>query len=565
MKHKSIIFTTLAIMLVVFGCKIPKEFLSGLKTTPNPLELRGGKISCTVEGTFPAKYFVKNMELTVVPVLKSKTTGAILRGEPKIYQGEKIKGNNSVINYKNGGKYQQTATFNYDPQFDQCELYMEATAKIKKKSITFEPVLVATGLTTTPNLVYTNPSEIGSKIIADNFQKTIEQKQDAEIKFLIQQSNIRDSELKNLVNLTKNIQNAKDDNSLSLKNLEISSYASPDGGVQLNEKLSQARENSTKNYIDNQLKKIKTSVNISGSFTAQDWEGFRTLMEKSSIQDKAVILNVLSMYSDPEQREKEIKNISAAYTEIKEQILPQLRRSKLTLTTEIIGKSDEEIQKLIAENPSKLSVEEMLYAATLINDLNYKKEVYKKVVQYYPNDARGYNNLGVVEYQLGNISEAQRNFTKALELDKKNPIANFNQGSVLVAKGDISNAKTYLGNAGGIGKELDQTNAVIAIVEGDYQKAVQLYGNANTNNAALAKILNKDYSGAKNILDNIQNPNAKTYYLQSIVAARTNNLNNLVQSVKNTINADNSYKQKFLTDSEFSSFITNNAFSVLFK
>jgi hypothetical protein len=567
MKKKNLIIAAALLVLVAFSCKIPKEFLSDLKVNPNPLELKGGKVECKVEGTFPAKYFVKNMELTIVPVLKSKTSGAILRGEPKVYQGEKVKGNNKVINFKKGGKYEQNVSFAYSNEFDQCELFMEATAKIKKKTITFEPVKVADGLIVTQNLLYVNPSELSVKIIPDAFQKTIEQKQDAEIKFLIQQSNIRSSELKsqNLVDLTKKIKDASGNQSLNVKGLEISSYASPDGGVELNEKLAGAREKETQKYINNQLKKLKSEVNVSGKFTAQDWDGFKTLMENSNIQDKAIILNVLSMYSDPEQREKEIKNISSAYTEIKEQILPQLRRSKLILSTEILGKSDDEIKSLVKSNPSALSVEELLYAATLTNDVKEKDDIYQQVINLYPNDIRGYNNLGVVKFNRGNLQEADKNFTKALQLDKNNATANYNKAVYLISQGDIENAETYLGNAGGVGQGLDYANGAVAIAKGDYKTAVSKYGNAASNNAALAKILNKDYSGARKILESIEIPDAKTYYLQSIIAARTNDTNNLLKNAANTLNADNSYKSRFLKDAEFLTYIQNGAFAALLK
>jgi len=564
--NKKVVLATLLMMFVVIGCKIPKEFLSNLTATPNPLELKGGKIECKVEGTFPEKYFVKNMVLEVVPVLKSTKTGAVLRGEPRIYQGEKIEGNNSVIRYKNGGKYEHKISFNYDPKFDQCELYLEATAKVKKKTVKFEPVKVADGLIVTSNLVYSNPSELGgSKFISGNLQKAIEEKENAEIKFLIQQANIRPSETKSIIELTNKIKNIKPEDNIVLKGIEISSYASPDGGVELNEKLAKARENSTKNYINSQMKKLKKQVEVSATFTAQDWEGFKELMEKSDIQDKNLIISVLSMYSDPEQREKEIKNLSAAFTEIKEKVLPQLRRSQIVFTKETVGKSDEQIAKLLNENPSKLSIEEMLYAANLNSDLNYKRDVFMKIVSQYPEDIRGYNNLGVVEYKLGNMAEANRNFTKALEINKNDAVANFNKASILIAQGNINEAKTYLGYAAGVGEDLNYANAAIAIAEGNYSKAVSLYGKSNTNNAALARILNKDYSGAKNILENIQTPDAKTYYLKSIVAARTNNVNDLVKSVTMAINADNSYKEKFLNDMEFRSFLTNDAFASLLK
>jgi Flp pilus assembly protein TadD len=567
MKKRNLIIASALVLLVAFACKVPKDFLSGLKVNPNPLELKGGKVECKVEGTFPAKYFVKNMELTIVPVLKSKTTGAVLKGSPKVYQGESIKGNNPVINYKKGGKYEQSVSFVYSPEFEQSELFMEATAKIKKKTIAFEPVKVADGVITTPNLVYENPAEMGVKIIPDAFQKVIEQKQDAEIKFLIQQSNIRSTELKsqNFVDLTKKIKDATASQGLNLKGLEISSYASPDGGVELNEGLAQAREKETAKYINSQLKKLKANVTISGKFTAQDWEGFKTLIESSSIQDKEVILKVLSMYSDPEQREKEIKNLSVAYKEIAEKVLPQLRRSKLVLSTEVLGKSDEDIKLLAKTNPSGLNVEELLYAATLTNDAKEKENIYQQVVNIYPNDVRGYNNLGAVKFAAGDLQEADKNFTKALQLDKNNAVANYNKGVVLIANGDVENAETYLGNAGGVGDDLNLANGAIAIVKGDYKTAVGKYGNSVTNNAALAKILNKDYSGARKVLDAVENPNAKTYYLQSIVAARTNDTTNLLKNVANTLNADKTYKDKFLGSSEFLPFIANGAFSALLK
>ena len=565
MKTKNLIFAVALIALVVFGCKIPKEFIDQLKTTPNPLELKGGKIECKVEGTFPVKYFAKKMELTVVPVLKSKTTGAVLRGTPKVYQGEKVQGNGTEIKYKLGGKYEQNVSFIYSPEFAQCELFMEATAKVKKKTVTFEPVKVADGLSTTPLLVYENANELGAKIMPDAFQKMIEQRQDAQIKFLIQQSNIRTSELKNIADLTKKIQDASKDKSLNVKGVEISSYASPDGGVQLNEKLAAAREKETTKYIDNQLKKLKSDVTISGKFTAQDWEGFKTLMESSSIQDKQTILSVLSMYSDPAEREKQIKNLSVAYKEIAEKVLPELRRSKLSLVTETLGKSDDEIKSLLKSKPSSLGVEELLYAATLTNDLKEKEAIYKLVIALFPNDVRGYNNLGVLEFNSGNINNADQNFTKALQLEKNNATANYNKGIISLAKGDVKNAETYFGNAGGVGDDLNYANGAIAIIKGDYKTAVSKYGNSVSNNAALAKILNNDYSGARKILDSIKTPNAKTYFLQSIIAARTNDTTNLLKNVANTLSADKSYKDKFLNSTEFLPFIQNGALSALLK
>ena len=567
MNKKSILLTVAVAALVLFACKPPKEFVDPINVSVNPLEMHAGKVEVTIDGTYPVKYFQKKMVMTVTPVLKSKISSAEWRADSKTYQGEKVKDNNDVIKYKVGGEYKQVATFDYNPEMESSELWLEITGKLGKKEFTIDPIKVADGVNITPLLVAVEAGEVETKIEKDNFQRIIEEKQEAEIRFLIQQSEVRKSEISSdaVVALTKRIDEANKAANLEMTGLEISSYASPDGGMDLNEKLAEKRDQASQKYINKELKKLKATVTIDSKFTAEDWEGFQALMEQSNIQDKEVILRVLSMYSDPEQREAEIKNLSAAYKAIADEILPQLRRSKMTLAINVIGRSDAEIDSLAKANPDTLSLEELLYAATLTADLERKAEIYTKVTELYSDEYRGFNNLGVVRYEQGDVDAAGRAFAKALELNAKNAAVNYNCGVVALVKGDNAKAEECFGNAGGVGESLNHVNGVLAIRRADYKKAVELFGAAKVNNAALAKILTKDYAGARSVLEGVAKPNARTNYLLAVVAARQNDRAAVVANLKKAIEADGAWKDKAAKDAEFLAFAEDAEFAALVK
>ena len=534
MKKQTLILTLALVVLTFFGCKPPKEFLDSIKATPNPAEYKGGKIEVVFEGNFPNKYFGKKMTMTVTPVLTT-ADGKTYKAQPVEYQGEKVKDNNEIIKYKVGGKYTQTATWDYVEGMENGVITLEAAGKYGKKEYTLDPVKVIEGVNITPLLVTVKPvvsednvlisQELKSAVAADKFQRIIEETTDAQIKFLVNQSNIRGSEKKTaeIVGLTKAIKEAQAAENKEFKGIEISSYASPEGELDWNEKLSNRRGEASSKYINRELKKLKASVNIDSKFTAEDWDGFQKLVEASSIEDKAVILRVLSMYTDPQQREQEIKNIAVAYKAIAEEILPELRRSKMTLTVNVIGKSDEEISALAKEDAKQLNVEELLYAATLVADNAAKAEIYTKATEIYANDYRSFNNLGMALYAQGKLEEAARCFAKALEMAPNCPNVNYNNGLIALAKYDIAKAEEFFGKAGGVGKDLDYANGAVAILKGNYKKAAELFGAAATNNAALANILNKNNGAARKALENVANPNAVTSYLKAILAARTNN------------------------------------------
>jgi Flp pilus assembly protein TadD len=530
-----------------------------IKAEPQPLELIAGKVPVTINATFPAKWFNKKATLTVLPVLRYEGGEAL--GTPYVFQGEKVSGNGQTIPQKTGANVVLKSSFDYVPAMQSSQLYLTFTAKVGSKSIALPDVQIGDGVLSTADLL--DATTENPAIAPDKFQRVIKEAYDANILFLIQQAELRSSELKKaeLSNWKGLVEKADQAPNQDVK-VEISAYASPDGGYDLNDKLAGKREANTKKYLTKELS--KTNTPISARYTAQDWDGFKDLVEKSNIQDKELILRVLSMYKDSERREQEIKNISSVFKVLADEILPQLRRSRLTANVEIIGKSDEEISALATSNPGSLSLEELLYAASLAKSLDQKGNIYQNVIKFFPNDARGYNDLGVVEFIKGNISNAETNFTKALRISGNLPEANFNLGFVALTKGDKAKAEEYFGKASGV-SQLNSASGLLALLNGNYNQAAQSFGSTVSNNAALAQILSKDYNKAQNTLNAIANPDATTAYLKAIVGARTNNLDTVVSNLKTAISLKPALASKALNDVEFAKFITNRAFLEIVK
>ena len=529
--------------------------------TPQVLEAVGGKVPATINGKFPEKYFNKKAVVEVTPVLK--WNGGEAKGQPATFQGEKVEGNNQSISYKMGGSYTMKTSFDYVPEMAKSELYLEFKATIGKKEVTIPAVKIADGVISTSELVNNTLGNANPALGEDAFQRIIKEKHDANIMFLIQQANIRSSELKTAKEFNKEVANVNEAANKKISNIEVSAYASPDGGVSLNTTLAENRENNTTKMLNKDLKKAKIDAPIDAKYTAQDWEGFQELVSKSNIQDKELILRVLSMYQDPAQREQEIKNISSVYKTLADEILPQLRRSRLTLNYEIIGKSDEEIAKLASSNPSELNIEELLYAATLTNDPAKQEAIYTQATKQFPNDYRAYNNLGKLAYQAGNIDKAESYFKKAANVNAS-PEVNMNLGLVSLMKGDKAAAEAYFGKAAGT-KELGESMGNLYIAQGQYERAVNSFGDSKTNSAALAQILAKDYNKAKNTLANVERPDAYTDYLMAVLGARTNNSSMVTSSLKSAVAKDPSLAKKAATDLEFAKYFTNADFMSIAK
>ena len=551
-------FFVLAAILTLSSCSNKLKPLAEqyIKAEPQPLEAIGGKVPVTINATFPAKWFNKKAVVTVTPVLRYQ--GGEAWGTSYTYQGEKVKGNNQVIPQKEGANVTMKSSFTYKPEMKKSELYLTFDAKIKNKTVKLPDVKIGEGVIATSELA--DAATATAAIAADKFQRIIKEAHDANIMFLIQQANLRAKELnsdaiKEWKDLVKNADEAPNQNVA----IEISAYASPDGGFKLNNTLAENREGNTTKYLNKELKKMK----VDARYTAQDWEGFKELVSASNLQDKDLVLRVISMYQDPETREKEIKNISAVYSDLAETILPQLRRSRLTANIEIIGKSDDEISALAKSNPSELNIEEILYAATLTNNDNEKMAIYTKASELYPNCYRTWNNIGMMAFKAGDLAKAEQMFNKSNSV-KNNASANMNLGLIALTKGDQAKAQQLFGNAAGV-NELSEALGVLYLEQGEYAKAVNSFGSVKTNNAALAQILVKDYSKASQTLNGVAKPDAITSYLKAVVAARTNDANGVVSNLKAAIAADKSLAKEAAIDLEFAKYATNSDFSALVK
>lgn len=530
-------------------------------TTPVVLEAVGGKVPVTINGKFPEKYFNKKTTVEVTPVLRWK--GGEAKGQTAVFQGEKVQGNNQAIAYKMGGNYTLRTSFDYVPEMAQSELFLEFKARKGKKTYTIPAVKIADGVISTSELIYNTLGSANPALGEDAFQRIIKDAHKENIMFLIQQANIRSSELGKAKDFKDQVKAIKDTENKRIEVVNIAAYASPDGGVELNTGLAKNREKNTESLINREFNKAKLDVPVDAKYTAQDWEGFKELVTASNIQDKNLILRVLSMYQDPQQREQEIKNISSVYSTLADDILPKLRRSRLTVNYEIIGKSDEEITALAKSNPRELNLEELLYAATLTDNAGEQVTIYTKATEYFPNDFRAFNNLGRLAYQEGNLAKAESFFKKANSV-KSAPEVNTNLGLMSLAKGDKAAAQASLGKGAGA-KELNEILGNLYVAQGDYSKAVSSFGDTKTNSAALAQILAKDYNKAKNTLDGVKNADAYTFYLKAVLGARTSNNNMVFDNLAKAIQKDSSLAKKAKTDLEFAKYFTNSEFMNIVK
>ena len=491
--------------------------------TPNPLETQAGQVPATITGSFPAKYMKKKAVVQVIPQLRFN--GQAVNGQGATFQGESVLGNDQTISYKMGGRYDMKTSFTYQPEMQESELYLTFDARVGNKSVKIPDVKVATGVLATSELCKRTLTSANGALSPDGFQRIVKQEQEANIKFLIGQANLRKSELQNnsvqeFVRLLSDI--AAKQETLRLDNVEVTGFASPDGGYDINDRLASNRRAVAQKYVDQQMKKAGTSGSIDTKYTAEDWDGFKQLVQASNIQDKDVILRVLSMYQDPEEREAQIRNISSAFRELADGILPQLRRSRLIANYEVIGRSDDQIKSQLQSDARQLSIEEMLYAGGQLyaDNSDKAKEAYTKAAQVY-NDARAYNNLARLAFTNGNYDEAKKMAEKALSIDKNQPEANANLGMLSLLNGDLSTAEALIAKASGA-NGLGEVLGNLHLAQGKYAQAVQDFSGVKSNSAALAQIMNKNYQDALNTLASVKNADGLTDYLMAIAYKRMN-------------------------------------------
>ena len=552
-KHLMLLAATGAVMLTGCSKKLNQFQADYFTVNPNPLEVVGDRVPATVTARVPAKFFVKNAQVTVTPYLCFN--GQEVASQPYAFQGEKVRGNAPVINYDNGGTVTIPVMYEYQPDMMKSELELAFDVRQGNKQYVLPRVKVAKGVVATAALA--DAATVTPALAHDKFQRIINEKYNADIHFLINQANVRDGQVKSseMLALNQQIKDASGDKPREIEEINISSYASPEGSLDLNTRLAENREKNTSAYLKNQLKKDNVTEfgELTANFTPEDWEGFQKLVAASNIQDKELILSVLSMYKDPEQREREIRNLSSIFDQLADQILPRLRKSRITASINVIGKSDQEILDLYSSNPSALSADELLYAATLVDDNGDKMKIYETAARLYPNDYRAFNDLGLTQYVAGNYDAAKGNFAKATRLAPEAAEPQMNLGLISLMNKDYRQANQKFGAAAGL-EELNDAMGTYYLMTGDANAAVKAFGNAKTNNAALAQILAKDYSKAKSTLAGVTAPNAMTYYITAILGARTNNDTMVNNNLRQAVKLDRSLADKAAKDLEFQNF-----------
>lgn len=542
-------------LVAMSGCnnKMGQFTSDYFSTNPNPLEVVGQEIPAVVTANIPSKFFKKNAQVTITPVLVYN--GTETASAPMTLQGEKVRGNAPVISYENGGAVSIPVNYAYNPEMLRSELYLSFNVAQGSKQYVLPRVKVADGVIATATLA--DAAAVAPATAPDAFQRDINEKYSADIRFLINQAKVRQEQKVSpeMVAFRKQLKEASDNEKIVVDEVNIQSYASPEGALDFNARLAEDRENSTKSYLTDQFKKdeITEFGELTADFTAEDWEGFQELVAASDIQDKDLILSVLQQFKDPEIREREIRNLSTVFDVLAQEILPQLRRSRITASVKVIGKTDDEINKLVDTDPSALSVEELLYAGSITDNKDRQQKIYQAVVDQYPNDYRGYNNLGKLLYEKHDYANALKNYTKAAQLNPSSKEVNMNQGLLSLLNKDYSSANRSFSNAAGL-EDLGDALGVYYLTTGDNAAAVKAFGSSKTNNAALAQILTKDYASAKNTLNGVANPDATTYYLMAVLGARTNNSALVSGNLQKAIQLNPALKDKAENDLEFAKF-----------
>lgn len=536
---------------------IKPEFFT---VTPNVLEVVGNEVPVAVDGKFPAKFFDKKSVLTITPVLKY--AGGEVVAESSVFQGANVRGNDKTISYDNGGNFKIKMTFDYVPAMEDAELYLRFSVNKGKKSYVVPEVKVADGCIATSQLYRQTVATANIACCEDAFQRVIKQAKEANIMFLIQQTNLRMSELKNnevaeLKNALKDI--ATDYENKALDEIEVASYASPDGNLDLNENVATGRGDNVAKFMKGEMKNAKLDGYVENKYTAEDWAGFKELVTKSELPDKELILRVLSMYNDPEEREAQIKNISSVYEELTNDILPKLRRARITLNYQLIGRSDTQIKEQYEIDPQELSLEEILYSSILTDDIKKQEEIFNTAIKLYPADYRAYNNLGVMAYNRGDYNAAKSYFAKAGNVDKNALEVKINKGYLQLMQGDVAGAEVNIA-VGANAKAGNEALGNLYLAQGMYGRATSLFGGCKTNSAALAQLLNKDYSTARQTIEGIEKPDAITYYIKAVLGARTSNIAFVYDGLKEAIKLDASLAQKVASDLEFRKYAQDKTF-----
>lgn len=564
MKNFRSLFVLILAVLVMTGCNPLKKMqknagLINYEVTPKILETHAGEVAVSIKGVFPEKYFDKSTTAEAVPVLVYE--GGEVAFDKVMLQGEKVLANNEVINYT-GDNFSYSSKVAWKPEMKKSELVLRVTATRKGKSISFDPVKLADGVIATSTLTEDHAKPV---MVKDNYVRVIPESQMADILYLINRAEIRSEELKaeDIQMLRNYINTVNESANLEFKGVTISSYASPDGKLELNEKLSQQRGTAADKLIKNDFAKIADAQKegfFTSKTTAEDWDGFKSEVEASTIRDKELILRVLSMYSDPAVREQEIRNMSAAFDVLKTDILPKLRRSKMIVNVDKIGRSDEEILAQMKADPKVLGLEEMLYSATLTTDVNEQLAFYQAAAESYPKCFRAHNNIGYTYIKLGKADEAIRAFESAKALQNNDVVKN-NLGFASFMKGDIAKAEEYFTSMTAATADSKFGLGMIAVKRGQYDQAVNFFGNEPSYNLGHALLLKGDYNRAKVVFDSVKPCKCgKPSYMKAVLGARMQDRDYMLNNLREAVGFNAEWKAYAKTDLEFAKFFVDNTF-----
>ncbi len=567
----------LLLCVALAGCnglgKMAKNF-SQVKheVTPNPVELHGDSVAIAVKGTYPPKYFAKKVDATVTPFMKS--SGGEHNFKSITVIGEKSKSTGTKVNYKTGGSFTYSDKIAYSPDMAAADVMVKATGMKGTTSKELGAMKIADGTIITPLLVRNDEKVIIGK---DKFERITPANYTGNMYYLINTANVNPNFINKKCNINNKPEFKKLDSALTalnkapytLKGISITGYASPDGTEKLNTDLANNRSKNSAKHMAGLFKKMKVKMSPDSSFFTkntvnEDWNGFQQLMQETNMAQKDMILRIVASNSDPEAREMEIKKMGKAYTEIAEGVLPKLRRSIVTINADKVGRSDEQISALVKSSPDSLSVEEVLYAATLTSDNNEKLSIYQTAQRIYPQEWRAANNAGMVKFMMGDVDGAMTEFNKADQLSANNPIVKNNMGACYSRKGDRKNAALMYAAAAGAGSEVNQNQGFLDIRNGNYAMAVSNYSGTSSFNASLAKLLAGDKDGAMSTLDaSPDKDSAMGSYLKAVISARKGDSSGVISNLNSAVSKDSTLKSKAAEDREFIKWFNDPSFKAV--
>jgi len=546
------------------------DLLKGLeyKVTPNPLEMHGDSVKVSVEVKLPPKGIRKKVKAEITPTLGSTQL------EMVTVQGEKVSGNGNSIKFKTGGSFTYNQTLAYKPDMEAADLML--TGKVfkgkKEKKDKFQDTKIADATIITPYMVNKDFRVILAK---DEFKRVNEFTYVSQLNFDKGKSVVKPTELKDkdMVDYAKWLTAAQTNPKIAIKSVNINGYASPEGEQTVNNPLSDERAKATQTAVIEMGKTTKNTAIQAATFNlvgkGEDMAGFQNKLGGVKLPEdqKAAVVRVLEMAPTSEERAESMSQLAKVFTELEKAVFPVLRRAEITTVYDLTGYSDDELKALAKSTPDSLNLEELLFTATLFEDLGEKLRIYQVAQKNYPQDYRTHNNVGAVLFMQGKVNESKTHFEKANSLKTSDLLSQNNLAAVAGVNGDRKKSRELLKKAKGAGAEVNYNNGILDIQDGKYSEASSNFGTKENHfNRALVQLLTGDAAGAVKTIDASKDKeSAQGYYLKAIAGAKQSNVDAIVNNLKSAIGKDASYKAKAAKDREFIKYFDNPSFSAVVK